>query len=108
MLRRTNGKKIFSLLLFAAFIVCFMTGFILLSRKRSAVKIVRFLGIVGLLLVFEFIALLTHPWIEELTHHSPVWSLLLLVLLASVLVPAHHYFEKLIKEKLVHREINTL
>ena len=106
-LAQEERKKNLQFVAIAAFIVCFITGFILLSRKRSAVKLVRFLGIVGLLLLFEFIALLTHPWIEELTHHSPVWSLLLLVLLASVLVPAHHYFEKLIKEKLVHREINT-
>jgi tetratricopeptide (TPR) repeat protein len=79
------------------FIVIFISGVAILSRKRP-VKFVRFLGIVGVLLVFEFISLLTHPWIEERTNHTPVYSLLLLVLIAAILGPIHHFFEGLVKK----------
>lgn len=78
------------------FIVVFLSAVAFLSRKKP-VKFVRFLGIVGLLLVFEFVELFTHPWIEERTDHTPIYSLLLLVLIAAVLGPTHHWLERRFK-----------
>jgi len=96
-------KKNLQLLAIAAFIITFMVVVIAISRKKSLLKIARFLGLIGLLLIFEFINLLTHPWIETITHHNPFLILLILVLLASVLVPAHHALEEKIKKKLVEK-----
>ena len=96
-------KQNLQLLAIAAFILSFIVGVILISREKSFVKTARFLGLIGVLLIFEFINLLTHPWIENITHHNPIWTLLILVLFASILVPAHHYFEDLIKKKLVRK-----
>lgn len=94
--RRSNLQ----MLAMGAFIVTLISGVFVISRRRSF-KVVQFLGIVGLLLAFEFIALLTHPWIEHVTNHTPIYSLLLLVLIASILVPAHHFFEGLLKNRIV-------
>ena len=96
-------KRNLQLLALAAFIITFMVGVIIMSRKKSLLKSARFLGLLGLLLIFEFINLLAHPWIEKTTHHNPFLTLLILVILASVLVPTHHYLEDAVKKKLTRR-----
>ena len=100
---KEERKHILQLLGIAAFIFTFMVVVILLSRRKSLVRTARFFGLLGVLLVFEFISLLTHPWIEKVTNHNPIMMLIILVVLASILVPAHHYLEHLIKQKLVTR-----
>jgi hypothetical protein len=59
--------------------------------------------VLGLLVVFEFINLLIHPWLASFTHESPVLMLLVLVLIASLLIPLHHRLEKWIKEKMIEK-----
>ena len=56
-----------------------------------------------MLLVFEFLNLLLHPFLERITHHSPVLMLLVLVCIAALLVPLHHRLEKLATTKLVEK-----
>lgn len=62
-----------------------------------------FFSILGLLIVFEFINLFLHPFLERVTHHNQLLMLLALVLLASLLIPLHHKLEKWIKEKLIEK-----
>ena len=62
-----------------------------------------FFGVVALLLVFEFLNLLLHPFLERVTHHSPVLILLAMVCIASMLVPLHHRLEKYTTVKLVEK-----
>jgi len=82
-------------------IVTFIILFFLLSRSIIVnEKWISFFGILGLLIVFEFINLLIHPLLERVTHHTPLLMLLALVLLAAMLIPLHHSLEKLIKEKM--------
>jgi hypothetical protein len=57
--------------------------------------------VVSLLLVFEFLNLVMHPYLETLTHHSPIWMLLALVAIAALLVPLHHRLEKWANSNLV-------
>lgn len=86
-----------------AFIPLFF-GIVLISSKRTAKRrTIEFLGLLGLLLLFETITLFLHPYIERWTHHSPVLMLLILVLIASVLVPTHHKMEHWVKEVLGRR-----
>ena len=54
-------------------------------------------------LVFEFLNLLLHPFLERITHHSPVLMLLSLVCIAALLVPLHHKLEHLAVHKLVEK-----
>ena len=90
--------------LIAAFIITFIILFLLFSRSIVAnERLISFFGILGLLVVFEFINLFIHPWLSSFTHESPVLMLLALVLIASLLIPLHHRLEKWIKEKMTEK-----
>jgi tetratricopeptide (TPR) repeat protein len=90
--------------LLALGIITFIISFLLLSRKHiTNAKLIQFLGVVALLLVFEFLNLLLHPFLERITHHSPVLMLLALVCIAALLVPLHHKLEKWATHKLVEK-----
>lgn len=64
-----------------------------ISRKRVHKKVIEFSGVLSLLLLFEYITLFIHPFVAEITHHSPVWEILILVCVAALVVPAHHKIE---------------
>ena len=90
--------------LLALGIITFIILFLLLSRRHiTNTKLIQFLGVVALLLVFEFLNLLLHPFLERITHHSPVLMLLALVCIATLLVPLHHKLEKWATHKLVEK-----
>ncbi len=85
-------------------IVILVSCFLLLSRSFiTNTKMIEFLGVVILLIVFEFLNLLLHPFLERITHHSPALVLLGLVCIAALLVPAHHKLEKWATTKLVEK-----
>ena len=85
-------------------IITFIILFLLLSRNFiTNTKIIEFLGVIALLIVFEFLNLLLHPFLERVTHHSPVLMLLALVCIAALLVPLHHKLEKWATTKLVEK-----
>jgi hypothetical protein len=87
----------------ATVIISVLLAFLLLRKKKTNAKTVEVLGVIGLLMLFEFVSLILHPYIEDITHHTPVMMMLLLVGIAAVLVPFHHYLEKLVKRKLAHK-----
>ena len=62
-----------------------------------------FLSILLLLVLFEFVNLLVHPFLESVTHDSPVLMLLALVVIAALLVPLHHRLGKWATHKLVEK-----
>ncbi len=90
--------------LIAVGIIIFITLFLLLSRTVIVnERLISFFAILGLLIIFEFINLLIHPWLASFTHESPVLMLLILVLIASLLIPLHHRLEHWIKEKMIEK-----
>ena len=58
------------------------------------------MGIISLLFLFEFLTLLLHPLVKELTHHIPILELLIFVSVAALLVPAHHRLEQILLKRL--------
>ncbi len=82
------------------FIPVFFLITLAVSRIRIHRNVVRFMGVVSLLLFFEFLVLLLHPLIGELTHHNKVLELLILVVIGAGLVPLHHKMEKIVIAKL--------
>jgi tetratricopeptide (TPR) repeat protein len=66
-------------------------------------SIIKFFGTVGLLLVFEFINLLLHPFLERITGHSPLLMLAAMATIAAMLVPVHHSLQKWITQRLVEK-----
>jgi hypothetical protein len=85
-------------------IISFIILFLLLSRSFiTNTKLISFFGVVALLIVFEFLNLLLHPFLERITNHSPVLMLVALVCIAALLVPLHHKIEKWANAKLVEK-----
>jgi tetratricopeptide (TPR) repeat protein len=90
--------------LIALGIISFIILFLLLSHSFiTNAKLIRFLIVVALLIVFEFLNLLLHPFLEKITHHSPLLMLLALVCIAALLVPLHHRLEKWAAHRLVEK-----
>lgn len=88
----------------AAGLILFIIVFLLLSRSIIVnEKWISFLGILGLLILFEFINLFFHSYIASVTNHSPVLKLVILVIIAALLIPAHHNLEHWVKHKLVEK-----
>jgi tetratricopeptide (TPR) repeat protein len=87
----------------AVFIPIFSLFVLFLSRKKVKNRTIEFLGILALLLTFEFITLLVHSYIEDWTNDTPVIMLATLVAIAAFLVPLHHKMEGWVKRKLAHR-----
>lgn len=78
--------------------------FLLLSHSIIVNEsVVKYIGIIGLLVVFEFINLLIHPALERITRHSPAIMLLILVCIAALLVPLHHKLQKWVTHKMVEK-----
>ena len=83
-------------------IITFIVVFLLLSRAtKVSPRLIEFLGVVGLLILFEFINLILHPFIGEYTHHSPLLMLIIMVFIAALLVPMHHKIEHWMKHKFI-------
>jgi len=90
--------------LMALVIITFLILFLVLSHNFIInERLIHFLIVIALLIVFEFLNLLLHPFLEGITHHNPVLMLLALVCIAALLVPLHHRLEKWAAHKLVEK-----
>ena len=90
--------------LIALGIVSFIILYLLLSHSFiTNTKVIEFFGVIALLIVFEFLNLFLHPYLDKFTDHSPIFMLLILVCLAAILVPLHHRVEKWATKKLVEK-----
>jgi tetratricopeptide (TPR) repeat protein len=94
-------------LIIGIFIPAFFLLTLLLSRRKTHKKLIQVLGILSLLLVFEFLTLVLHPFVLEITHHTPFLELLIFVGIAAILVPAHHRIEGWLIGKLTHHYQQT-
>jgi len=90
------------LLFIGMFIPLFFLLTLILSRIRLHARIVKILGIISLLILFEYLTLLLHPYVLEITHHTPVLEIMIFVAIAAILIPAHHRIEHWLIEKLVN------
>ena len=85
-------------------IIILVTLFLFLSRTVLVnERLITFFTALGLLIVFEFLNLIIHPWLAGFTHESPLLMLLALVLIAALLIPLHHRMEHWLKGKMVEK-----
>lgn len=66
---------------------------IFISRRKVHKSVLQFCGILSLLLLFEYITLFLHPFVSEITHHSPLAEIIIFVGIAALMVPSHHRIE---------------
>lgn len=90
------------LLLIGIFIPGIFLVTLILSRAHMHPRIVRLLGILSLLFLFEYLTLLMHPMVADLTHHTPVLEILIFVAIAALVIPLHHRLEHWMIHKLSH------
>ncbi|MFZ9262607.1 MAG: tetratricopeptide repeat protein [Chitinophagaceae bacterium] len=85
-------------------IISLLLLFLLLSNSIIVNNsIIKSLGILSLLLVFEFINLLLHPFISNITHHSPILMLIISVAIAALIIPVHHKLEHILIEMVINK-----
>ena len=84
----------------SSFILILIGLVLLLRHKRVNVRVIEILGTISALVVFEFIELLLHGKIEELTHHNMTFTLLCLLAVAGVIAPIHHRIEHWMKQQI--------
>jgi Ca2+/Na+ antiporter len=99
---RGHNLQMFAIVIF---IILFFSVLIFLSRRQTKHKSLKYIGLVGLLIIFEFISFFMHPYIAHITHHEPVWMVLILVAMASLLVPLHHRLEHWVQHKLAQSHV---
>jgi len=93
-------KQKLQLLAIGVFIPIFFFISVFLSRKKVNKKIIEFSGILSLLMLFEYLTLFIHPFVAEKSHHSPFIEIVVFVIIASLLTPAHHKIEHWLIDKL--------
>ncbi len=102
--KQLERKQNIQYALIALGIITLLSLYLLLSRSFiTNTKLIEFFGVIALLIVFEFLNLLLHPFLERITHHNPLLMLLALVCIAALLVPLHHKVEKWATAKLVEK-----
>ena len=88
------------------FIGIFIPGFFLLtlflSRVKLHIRAIKLLGILSLLIFFEYLTLFLHPTVAKLTNHTPIFEILIFVAIAAILIPMHHRAEQWMIHKLIH------
>jgi tetratricopeptide (TPR) repeat protein len=102
---KEERRKNLQLIGISVFIISFILFVIILGRRRVKPRTIEFFGVISLLMLFEFINLFIHPFIEVWTHHSQVEMLLILVAVAAILVPLHHRMEKWVKHSLAKKKL---
>lgn len=101
--KETENRNIQFAILAIGILVCVIL-FLLMSRSfMVSHKTIEILGVIMLLVVFEFINLLLHDYLEGITHNSPFVMLLILVAVAAFIVPLHHRLERWATRKLVEK-----
>jgi len=95
-----DAKRTLQLTAVAVFIPVFFLIILFLSRTKVKPRVVEFLAIFDLLLLFEFITDLVFPYIDTWTNDSPLWELAILVVIAALLEPLSYKFENWVKTHL--------
>ena len=103
-------KRLYNLQMFGAaiFIVSFFTALILISKRKVNRRVIKFLGLAGLLFMFEFISQFIHPYIVDITSHVPLLVLGASVCVAGILVPVHDKLQDWVKNQLGKRKKKIL
>ena len=98
---KANRFQQLQLLLIAIFIPLFFLMTLFFNRIKIHVTFIRFMGIISLLLLFEYLTLLLHPLIANFTNHKPIFELLIFVGIGAGLIPLHHKLEHVLISKLI-------
>jgi hypothetical protein len=77
---------------------------IFIRRRKIKPQIIKFCGVVSLLMLFECLTLILHPYVVEISHHIVVVELLIFVGIAAIVIPTHHKIEHWLLSKLTEHK----
>jgi hypothetical protein len=77
----------------SAFIFTLFIGLVALGRLKVKPWLIRGLGFLSFILLFEFIVLLIDGQLHALTHGEPLPILLIKIIIIAFLMPFHHWLE---------------
>ncbi|WP_276370865.1 tetratricopeptide repeat protein [Chryseolinea sp. H1M3-3] len=104
MIEKTERRNNIQYGAIALSLVLFLIVFLLLSHSIFASpQLIRFLGVLALLILFEFINLLLGPFISGITDNVPFLMLIIMVCIAGLLIPIHSRLENIITGRLVEK-----
>jgi tetratricopeptide (TPR) repeat protein len=80
-----------------------LIGLFLVISKSFVVheRWIKFLGVLALLILFEYFYILIDPFVVRITHESPLWMILMLLVIAMILEPAHNRVQHWITHKVI-------
>ena len=90
---KKERKQQLQMLFIAIFIPGFFILTLLLSKIKLHVRFIKISGVLSLLILFEYLTLLLHPYVSKITHHTPIYEMLIFVSFAAILIPTHHRLE---------------
>lgn len=93
-------KQKLQLLAIGVLIPIFFFISVFLSRRKVNKRVIEFSGVISLLMFFEYLTLFIHPFVAEKSHHSPLIEIVVFVIIASLITPAHHKIEHWLINKL--------
>ena len=82
------------------FIIILIGGILMLGKIRISTGWLEILSTLSVIVLFEFIQLIMHGTIENITHHDLLLTYLCLLVLAAIVLPLHHRFEHWIKKRI--------
>ncbi len=97
---KLERRKKLQLLSIGLFLPLFFLLTLYLNKKKVHARYVEFAGILSLLLFFEYISILIHPFVLKKTSHIPVLELMVFVVIAAILTPLHQRIEHWMIRKL--------
>ncbi|PCH93581.1 MAG: hypothetical protein COB85_06745 [Bacteroidetes bacterium] len=74
---------------------------LLLVRVNIPARVIEGAVFISFLIVFEFLLVLTDPYVDVWTNDAPAWKLLINAGFAGVIFPLHQFFENKLKLKIV-------
>jgi len=88
-----------------AVVVLVLFAVLFSGRKKIPDSFINVLLLIGLLMLFEFLLVLTDSSVENITKGEPILKLLANVALALLILPGHQFLEKYIQRKLLKSKL---
>lgn len=95
-LKRRNNLQ-YSIILVA--IIAVFTFTLSIGKVKVSPKFAEGLIFFAFLILFEFLLVLTDPYVDNITSGAPAYKLFINAFLAAIIFPAHAYFERKFKSK---------
>ncbi|MBN4065999.1 tetratricopeptide repeat protein [Candidatus Amoebophilus asiaticus] len=102
-LERRNNLQYSGILLFVVFM---FAGVLVLGRFAVPARLLEALTFISFLLVFETVLVFLDPYIEQWSGGEPAWKLIANAILAGVIFPAHGFWRRIVKKRVLKIEAN--